>query len=159
MTLSTFSNPEKRQALIKKIILWAVIIGGVFSLFIPTLVSAQNVEPGKPADVCGSFGGVELGCLPGIDRYAGAPARDSIVDIVLRISEFLIFIGVAIAVFFIVIGGYWLITSNGDAERAGNGRKALVGAIIGITLAIVSATIIALVSYTVQNLDIFAGDR
>ncbi len=55
------------------------------------------------------------------------------------------------AVIFIILGGYWLITSGGNEERAEKGRKTLVNAIIGLVVIILAATIVRIVVNAVTS--------
>jgi len=62
----------------------------------------------------------------------------------------LAFAGVA-AVIFIIIGGFWFITSSGNEERAEKGRKTLINSIIGLAVIILAATIVRVVVNTLGS--------
>jgi hypothetical protein len=145
VTLSSYSS---RSKFIKRLIFWSIVIGGLFALlFAQTIVSAQS----KPADPCDVLGG----CIGGIREFDNnASTSDNIVDFVLTIVRFMIFVGGAIAVAFIVLGGYNMITSNGNPEQYKKGLNTLLYAIIGLVIAIISVTIVSLVGSIVTNLNI-----
>ena len=49
----------------------------------------------------------------------------------------------------IIIGGYWYLTSAGNAETAEKGKTAVVNAIIGIVIILMSYAIIAVIGNTI----------
>jgi len=80
-----------------------------------------------------------------------APVTDVIVQL---INNFLVPVGVAISVFFIVVGAFYLITSNGDENRSKQGRQAIISAIIGlvvILLAVVIAQVIVFATNAAED--------
>lgn len=62
-------------------------------------------------------------------------------------------LGVAfgVAVLFLIIGGFWYITSAGNEETAEKGKGTAINAIIGIVIIILSYVIINVVSNLVTN--------
>ena len=69
---------------------------------------------------------------------------------IIGIAQFLTFLAVAVAVLFMVWGGFRYITSNG-AEDAGQGKEILTNAAIGLVIAIVAYTIVFLISNVVNG--------
>ncbi len=57
----------------------------------------------------------------------------------------------AVAVIFIIIGGFQLITSRGNDEQAERGRKTLTNALIGLVVVVLAATIVKIVVSTVTG--------
>ena len=57
----------------------------------------------------------------------------------------------AVAVIFIIIGGFWFMTSAGNEERAEKGRKTLINSIIGLVVIILAATIVRIVVNTLTG--------
>lgn len=121
-----------------------LIITSLFAVLSPVAVYSQDV------DVCETFGN----CLTGTEDLADDSAGDIAINLILGISYFLIFIGVAVAVLYIVLGGYNLVTSGGDDSKAKSGRQMVTNAVIGLVLIIVSVTIVQLVANTVFGLDV-----
>lgn len=56
---------------------------------------------------------------------------DRIEDLIERIGNFMIFVGIIIAVVFIIYGGIRYMTAGGDAKRAEEARGAIFNGIIG----------------------------
>jgi hypothetical protein len=137
----------KRITSIKKIILWSVIIGALVSLFVPSLVYGQP-KPINPCEISGN-------CLKGTEDLAnGGVTGNTISSFLLQIAQFATFVAAAVAVLFIVLGGYQMITSNGDSTKYGNALKTVQYAVIGLVLAAVAYTIIAVVSGFITTIDI-----
>jgi Type IV secretion system pilin len=134
-----------RISIIKKIILWSVIIGGLLALFIPTLVHAEI----PTIDVCKE----SKSCLKGTDTL-GNGDKNTVVSFLITVAQYLTFIGAAIAVLFAVWGGIQMITSSGDDTKYKGGIKTLQYAIIGLVLTIVAYTIVAVVASLVQTIQL-----
>lgn len=69
-------------------------------------------------------------------------ARDSAVTVIGKVIRLLLFVSGAIAVLFVIIGGFMYLTSAGNEEQASKGRTTIVNAIIGIVIIILSYVII-----------------
>ena len=54
-----------------------------------------------------------------------------------------------VAVLFIMLGGFWYLTSAGNEESAEKGQKTLTNAIIGLVVIILAATIVRIIANTV----------
>lgn len=93
-------------------------------------------------------------CLDGTDQFENQSGSGIVTNLLFGTSRFLIFIGVAIAVFFIVLAGYKLITANGDESQYKAGMSMLGNAVLGLVFIIISVTIVQLVSSVVINLRI-----
>jgi len=61
-----------------------------------------------------------------------------------------VFAGV-VAVLFVVLGGYWYLTSAGNEEQAEKGRKVLVNAIVGLVIIIMAFALVRIVINTVTG--------
>lgn len=57
----------------------------------------------------------------------------------------------AIAVLFVIIGGFWYITSAGNEEQAEKGQKTVTNAIIGVIVVVLSYVIITVIANFVSN--------
>jgi hypothetical protein len=69
-------------------------------------------------------------------------STDGVVTIIGKIIKILLIISGAIAVLFVIIGGFMYMTSAGNEEQATKGRKAIVNALIGIIIIILSYIIV-----------------
>jgi hypothetical protein len=67
------------------------------------------------------------------------------------VINWLLGIAFAVAVLFLIIGGFWYITSAGNEETAEKGKGTAVNAIIGIVIIIMSYVIINVISNLVSN--------
>jgi hypothetical protein len=72
--------------------------------------------------------------------------QNGIVSFISRIAQFLTFIAAAVAVIYMVWGGYNFITANGDEEKVKKGKDTLIYASVGLVVTIVAYTIVLLVS-------------
>src|SRR4051812_49390572 len=67
-------------------------------------------------------------------------------DLIARVIKLLLLFTAAIAILFIIIGGYQYITSAGNEESAEKGRKTLVNAVIGLAIIVMSYAIVNVVT-------------
>lgn len=140
-----FQSYQQRSKLIKRIIFWSVMIGGLLAL----LLSRTSVETfAQPVNVCEQVGG----CIRGTEDVSSG--QDGITEVVLNVVRFFIFISAGISVAFIVWGGYLMITSAGQSDQYETGLKSFRNAVIGLILAIVSLTIVSLVGGLLTGLTV-----
>lgn len=115
----------------------------------PTNTSGNG---GKPINVCG----VISTCPSWIDTYkteSNTPdsLAKSVVKFILTIVYFAIFISSTVAVAFIVLAGYRYITSQGDEKNTKPALETLKNAVIGLTLTILSITIVTFIGNFLTN--------
>jgi len=111
-------------------------------LFLPAVALAQgnpNVEQGLRG-VRGLFG-----------FGGGISGSQTLGQFITNVIRMLLFFAAAIAVLFVIIGGYQYLTSAGDDEQAEKGKKTLINAIIGIVLIVLSYAIVTVISRTVTS--------
>ena len=65
--------------------------------------------------------------------------------------NWLLGIAAGVAVLFMIIGGFWYITSGGNEETAEKGKNTAINAIIGIVIIILSWVIVNVVANLVTN--------
>ncbi len=82
---------------------------------------------------------------------AGFLGATSLTGLILKIINLLLGVAAIIAVFFIVVGGYRYIFSNGNDEQAQAGRKTLTNAVIGLVIIILAYAIVTIVNNTVAG--------
>jgi hypothetical protein len=75
----------------------------------------------------------------------------TVANFILGIASFITYIVIALAVLFLVYGGFLFVTDSGDGKRAENGKKILFNALIGLVLAIVAFTIVSVISNLVAG--------
>ena len=62
----------------------------------------------------------------------------AVVDILLRIAAL-------VAIAFVVVGGIKYVTSQGDPQALGNARETIIGALAGVAIATVAATVVSFI--------------
>jgi hypothetical protein len=87
-----------------------------------------------------------IGCQPGQNCSA-----TSFTQLIRMVINWLLGISFGIAVLFLIIGGFWYITSAGNEETAEKGKNTAVNAIIGIVIIVLSYVIVNVVSSLVGN--------
>lgn len=90
-------------------------------------------------------------CVPQGGPTGGFANSKTLMGLLTEILKYLLYLAGAIAVLFIVIGGFQYITSSGDEEQAEKGRKTLTNAIIGLVVVIMSYAIIQIITNAVTK--------
>lgn len=115
----------------KKIWLYSFFIIGT-TLLLPSPLFADKLDP------CGSDGaGKTTICETSATSLTGG--------ILGNVINILLFLAGTIAVIMIIIGGIRYITSDGDANKAGQAKNTIIYAIIGLVVAVLSYGIVAFV--------------
>ncbi len=78
-------------------------------------------------------------------------AGTSVNQLISTVIRWMLGIAFGIAVLFLIIGGFWYITSAGNEETAEKGKNTAINAIIGIIIIILSYVIVSVVSNLVSN--------
>lgn len=81
----------------------------------------------------------------------GLADKNAVSNFILSIARFFTFIAAAVAVIFIVYGGYLYIADGGDDKRATTGKKVLINALIGLAVAILAYTIVSFIGSTLEG--------
>lgn len=80
---------------------------------------------------------------------------DSITGFIVSIvNGVLVPISTACAVFFVIMGGFYWTTSNGDDKRIQKAKKALVNALIGLVIVILAVSIVQLVRFLTGSFNV-----
>lgn len=82
-----------------------------------------------------------LGNTPGLRR-----TETNLNSLITTVINWLLGIAFGIAVLFLIIGGFWYITSAGNEETAEKGKNTAINAIIGIVIIILSYVIVNVIS-------------
>jgi hypothetical protein len=77
-----------------------------------------------------------------VGMFSEAQDVPSLIAVIIRI---MLMVGGAIAVLFVIIGGYQYMTSSGNEEQAEQGRKTLTNAIIGVIIILLAWVIVNVV--------------
>lgn len=89
----------------------------------------------------------KLPCPTGLNCNAGTDVN----SLIRTVIGWLLGIAFGIAVLFLIIGGFWYITSAGNEETAEKGKSTAVNAIIGIVIIILSYVIVNVISNLVAG--------
>jgi hypothetical protein len=101
-------------------------------------------------------GGTSCPLIADPDGFVGdGDLRTSITSIILTVAQFLTYIAVAVAIIYIVWGGYKWMDVN-DPKGAETGQKIVTNAAIGLAVAILAATLVGLLANFLQG-DISGG--
>ena len=76
----------------------------------------------------------------------GVGSESTITGFILRVINIGLALAGLIAVFFLILGGFRYITSMGNEEAAGQAKKIILNAIIGIVIVILSFVIVRVIS-------------
>lgn len=127
-----------------------------FSKVAQLLVATMLVfAPLLVANVAGAQGtiGDNFQCLPG----QNCDVQGDVNSLIRTVINWLLGIAFGIAVLFLVIGGFWYITSAGNEETAEKGKNTAINAIIGIVIIILSYVIVNVVANLVTNTGVSGG--
>ncbi|MCL5008853.1 MAG: pilin [Patescibacteria group bacterium] len=103
-------------------------------VFSPLLVNAQGI-------VNSSI------CVGGLNCNAGQDVNSLIKTVI----QWMLGIAFGIAVLFLIIGGFWYITSGGNEETAEKGKNTVVNALIGIVIIVLAFVIVSVVANLVGS--------
>ena len=105
-------------------------------------ICPDGVRPSSTGECPGGVTSANIGTFTG---------RTGVVAFITNIAEFLTFVAGAVAILFMIYGGYLYITDDGEETKAGKGKKILVNATIGLVVAILAYTIVFIVSNLVTG--------
>ncbi len=131
-----------KRAMLKKIISFVklFLMGLLFGLPLPALAQADTSRGLNSIRLLFPIGGI-----------AGAQSLTGPGGLIYRVISLLLFVSGALAVVFVIIGGYQYITSAGNEEQSEKGKKTLINAIVGIVVIILAYVIINVVVNTVSG--------
>ena len=86
--------------------------------------------------------GLQTSGLQSIFGTSGLNGSQSLSDLIVNVIRLMLLFAGAIAVVFVIIGGYQYLVSAGNEEVAEKGKKTLINAIIGIVVVVLAYAII-----------------
>jgi flagellar basal body-associated protein FliL len=117
-----------------------------------TTTDESKVTPGKPINLCDP----SLGVSCAGNNLAGVKSgSDGVIFVIMNIVYFLIFVASGFAILFIVLGGYKMITSNGQEDKYTEGLSTLKYASIGLVVCILSITFVYVISQLTVGIKLF----
>ena len=130
-----------------------IIPGLVMAVALFTMVSFANSTPAfaqlvpGTTDLCKDSNGCPV---TGSNTFEDTD-RGGLLSVIINIARFLTYFGVGLSVLFMVWGGIRYITSNGSEDVAGEAKKTLINATIGLIVSIVAFTIVNVVAGIVSG--------
>jgi len=121
----------------KKIHILADCILALTLIVMPIMIHAQSSDVNSGLN--------QIGGQIGASGGGFFNSRDSVVTLIGKVIKLLLFVSGAVAVLFVVIGGFMYITSAGNEEQASKGRKTVTYAIVGVVITILAYVIISVV--------------
>ena len=128
----------RQHNLIKKIVF--SVLTATALLLVPLTAAAQY--GGTPTT--GTTGGLQdLGANPGVNQTnIQVNDRQGVLRVMATVINWALYLAGAIAVIFVILGGYRYVTSAGNEEAATKGRKTIVNALIGLVFIILAYVIV-----------------
>lgn len=128
--------------MIKKIIYFVKLFTLIIFAGLPVSALAQ-------ADTSRGLNSIRL--LFPIGGLGGAQTLTGPSGLIYRVISLLLFVAGALAVLFVIIGGYQYITAAGNEEASEKGKKTLTNAVIGVVVIIMAYVIINVVVNTISG--------
>ena len=118
-------------------------------LFFSTLmqVFAQTNSVGTSGS--GSNG---VGTLGGGSGFTNPLNSESVIEFLTKIIDILLIFALPIIIFFIMYGGFLLVTAQGEPEELNKGKSAITWAVIGGVIALGANVIVDVIKNTVDTL-------
>lgn len=87
-----------------------------------------------------TFAGVETGPVDSGEalKLKNPLGTENIIDVINSVLNYLIYISVPILAFFILWGGFQILTARDDPEKVKNGRKTIQWAVLGFAIILIS---------------------
>jgi hypothetical protein len=120
--------------LIKKILFSCAT--AVALLLIPLTAYAQN----STTDGLDQLQNASGGQLPTAGVDVSSP--EGVINVIAQVINWALYLSGAIAVVFVIIGGYRYLTAGGNEESATKGRKSVVNALIGLVIIVLAYVIV-----------------
>lgn len=95
-------------------------------------------------------------CLPPNPYSTGVASQKTLTGLLILVIQFLLDFAGVVAVIVLVVGGFWYITSAGNEEQAEKGKSAIINAIIGLLVVILSYAIVTIISGTLTTTSFLA---
>lgn len=122
------------------IIIYIILSIFIFGMISLDVVYAQNVSQ-DIQNTCNEVGGNTL-CADYNEGKNSSADKGPIQQIIKTIINLFAFFGGAIAVIYVVYGGFKYVTSAGNAEKASSGRQTVFYALIGLVVIIVAQQLV-----------------
>ena len=133
--------------------LFSLIWIAVFALFlvlpIPRVAALDCKAPKDDAERCQCFKNQFQ--VPGGNISTGQPFFCSATDTILAVIDYALTLSGVVTVLFLIVGGFWYVTSAGNEEQAEKGKKTIINSVIGLVVIILAFTIVRIVAGTLTS--------
>ncbi len=139
---------------LKKYLPWGLVLVSCFILFAVPIGNLAAVDTTSSTGNCptGLIWNASSGlCMPQAGASTGIAGSQDLGSLITNILKILLYVSGALAVVFIVIGGYQYVTSGGNEEAAEKGKKTLINSVIGLVVIILAYTIVTVVANTLTK--------
>lgn len=133
----------------QKLLRYAHIFSIVALLTVPMIALTQTTSSNDPLGL-GQVNKTKTN-LPDWGITPGSGSGSSVTNVIVTVIKLLLGLAGAVAVLFVIIGGFQYVTSAGSPEGAKKGKTTLVNAIIGIIIIVLSYVIITVISNLVSS--------
>jgi hypothetical protein len=119
----------------------------------PVLVLAADVSQSLPAKTnCEKFQKKFEVIINGkpVNLMTGEPFYCTFSELILKIIDYLLVVSGTVAILFLMVGGFWYLTSAGGEEQAEKGKKTIINAVIGLVVILLAFAIVRVVSSTLS---------
>lgn len=127
-----------------RLIAAAVVVGTLIFSFVPALAQTSVEQTrcdyfAKLFNFKSTTGGTDS-LINGLPKFCSAT------QLVLWATQLLLVLAGTVSVLFIVIGGFFYLSSAGNDEQAEKGKKILINSVIGLVVIIMAGTIVRLIA-------------
>jgi hypothetical protein len=127
------------------------------NLFKLAAVTAVMLAPAVAFGYNEVQGGLQTSGLSGLFGTGGLTSSQSLPELIANAIRLMLLFAGAIAVVFVIIGGYQYLTSGGNEESAEKGQKTLTNAVIGVVIVVLAYVIINVIVNLVSGYNGFGG--
>lgn len=133
------------MSIIKKILAGSILALALFAFISSVPASAQS----PLAPTCGRAAGQTPCAIVGDAGVTGT--KEGLSAIILQVATSAVYILGAIAVLFLVYGGFLYVTDGGDGKKATQGGTIFRNAVIGLIIAIAAGAVVSVVGGLVSG--------
>ncbi len=93
-----------------------------------------------------------VGTLGGGSGFTNPLNSESVIEFLTKIIDILLIFALPIIIFFIIYGGFMLVTAQGESKKLEDGRNAILWAVVGGVIALGANIIVDVIKNTVDTL-------
>jgi hypothetical protein len=113
-------------------------------------LAVEKTPEQRCADLKKQFEAKVGGTTVNIVEQQDLPSYCSASELIVKVINYALLVAGTVTVLFLVVGGFWYLTSAGNEEQAEKGKKTLINSIIGLVVITLSYTIVRIISGTIN---------